>query len=36
MHNVYNFAFITDNENFDKYKNLKERIISSIKTSDKW
>lgn len=36
MHHVYNFAFITDNENFDKYKNLKERIISSIKTSDKW
>jgi hypothetical protein len=36
VHHVQCFAFITDNENFDKYKGLKERIISSIKTSDKW
>jgi len=36
MHHVYNFVFITNNKNFDKYKNLKERIISSIKTNDKW
>jgi hypothetical protein len=36
MHHVYTFAFIADNENFDKYRNLKERMISSIKTNDKW
>ena len=36
MHHVYTFAFITDNENFDRYRNLKERMISSIKTNDKW
>jgi hypothetical protein len=36
MHHVYNFAFITNNENFDRYTNLKDKIISSIKTNDKW
>ena len=36
MHHVYNFAFITDNENFDRYRNLKDKMISSIKTNDKW
>jgi hypothetical protein len=36
IHHVYNFAFITGNENFDKYRNLKDKIISSIKTNDKW
>ncbi len=35
MHHVGTFAFITDNENFDKYRNLKDRIISSIITNDK-
>jgi len=31
---VYNFGFFTDTDNFTIYKNLKERIISSIKTND--
>jgi hypothetical protein len=35
LHHVGYFAFITDNENFDKYRNLKDRIISSIVTNDK-
>jgi len=35
MHQMGTFAFITDNENFDKYRNLKDKIISSIKTNDR-
>jgi len=34
LHHVYTFAFITTKENFDKYRNLKERILSSIKPND--
>jgi hypothetical protein len=36
LHHVGYFAFITDNENFDKYRNLKDKIISSSKTNDRW
>ncbi len=34
MRHIYTFAFVTDNENFDKYRNLKDRMISSIKAND--
>jgi hypothetical protein len=34
LHHIHYFAFITDNKNFDKFRNLKDRIISTIKTSD--
>jgi hypothetical protein len=34
LHRDNSYAFITDNENFDKYRNLKDRIISSIKPND--
>jgi hypothetical protein len=32
--NVYNFGFFTDTTTFDTYRNLEERIISSIKTKN--
>ena len=31
---VYNFGFFTDTENFMNYRNLKDRIFSSVKISD--
>jgi hypothetical protein len=34
LHRVYAFAFTTDTNNFDKYRNLKDRIITSIKIND--
>jgi hypothetical protein len=34
LHRVYAFAFTTDTKNFDKYRNLKDRMISSIKIND--
>ena len=34
VHHFYRFLFITDNENFDRYQDLKARMISSIKTND--
>jgi hypothetical protein len=34
MHHDYEFAFISDNENIQKYNNLKDRILASIKTND--
>jgi hypothetical protein len=34
LHRVYAFAFTTDTKNFDKYRNLKDRIITSIKIND--
>lgn len=34
VHHFYRFLFITDNENFDRYPDLKARMISSIKTND--
>ncbi len=34
LHHLYAFAFTTDNKNFDKYRNLKERMITSIKIHD--
>jgi len=36
VHHAVTFAFMTDNENFKKYKSLKERMVSSIKIDDKW
>jgi len=33
-HHLYEFGFFTDTENFSKYQNLKEKMISSIKLSD--
>ena len=36
VHHIGTFAFMTDNENFEKYRNLKDRMISSIKINDKW
>ena len=36
MHHVGTFVFMTDNENFEKYRSLKDRMISSINTNDKW
>lgn len=34
LHRVYAFAFTADNKNFDKYRNLKDQIITSIKIND--
>jgi hypothetical protein len=34
LHHVYNFGFLTDTENFSRYQNLKERMMSLIKTND--
>jgi hypothetical protein len=34
LHRSYAFAFTTDTKNFDKYRNLKDRIITSIKIND--
>lgn len=34
MRHVYNFGFLTDTENFSKYQNLKERMMSLIKIND--
>lgn len=34
VHHLNRFAFITDNENFTGYQNLKQRMISSIQTHD--
>jgi hypothetical protein len=34
LHRLYAFAFTTDNKNFDIYRNLKDRMISSIKIND--
>jgi hypothetical protein len=34
LHSVYAFAFTTDTKNFDRYRNLKDRMISSIKVHD--
>lgn len=34
LHRVYAFAFTTDTKNFDRYRNLKDRIISSITVHD--
>jgi hypothetical protein len=33
-HHIYEFGFFTDTENFGKYQNLKEKMISSIKITD--
>ena len=33
-HHLYEFGFFTDAENFIKYQNLKEKMISSIKITD--
>ena len=33
-HHLYTFVFITDNENFIKYQNLKEYMLSSITVND--
>jgi hypothetical protein len=34
LHRVYAFAFTTDTKNFDKYRNLKDRMITSINVND--
>jgi hypothetical protein len=34
VHHNYEFAFISDNENIQKYRNLEERILSSITPND--
>ncbi|PKL70614.1 MAG: hypothetical protein CVV30_04490 [Methanomicrobiales archaeon HGW-Methanomicrobiales-1] len=34
MRHWYSFGFITDNNNFDKYRNLKAYIFSTIRTND--
>ncbi len=34
VHHFYQFAFTSDNENFDRYQNLKDIMIASIKTND--
>jgi hypothetical protein len=34
LHRVYAFAFTTDTKNFDRYRNLKDWMISSIKVHD--
>ena len=34
LRHEYNFGFFTDTENFNKYRNLKEIMIGSIKTPD--
>lgn len=33
-HHFYEFGFFTDTENFSKYQNLKEKMISSTKITD--
>ncbi|MDO9325679.1 MAG: hypothetical protein Q7T80_12070 [Methanoregula sp.] len=33
-HHVYSFAWVTDSENFTKYQNLKEYLLSSITIND--
>jgi hypothetical protein len=33
MHSINEFAFITDNDNFNTYRNLKDYMLSSITTS---
>jgi hypothetical protein len=33
-HHLYEFAYISDNENIQKYRNLEERILSSITPND--
>ena len=33
-HHVYTFAWVTDSENFTKYRNLKEYMVSSITVQD--
>lgn len=34
VHHLNRFAFMTDNENFTKYQNLKQRMLSSIQIND--
>jgi len=34
VHHNYEFAFVSDNENIQKYRNLGERILSSITPND--
>jgi hypothetical protein len=34
LHRVYAFAFTTDTKNFDRYRNLKDRMIASIQVHD--
>jgi hypothetical protein len=34
LHHSYEFAFISDNENIQKYRNLEERIFSTITPND--
>jgi len=34
LHRVYAFAFTTDSKNFERYRNLKDRMISSIQVND--
>jgi hypothetical protein len=34
LHRVYAFAFTTDTKNFDRYRNLKDRILTSINIKD--
>ncbi|MHB8163142.1 MAG: hypothetical protein ACYDDV_02215 [Methanoregula sp.] len=34
MRHLYSFGFITDNNNFDQYRNLKAYLFSSIRTND--
>ena len=34
LHRMYAFAFTTDTNNFDRYRNLKDWMISSIKVHD--
>jgi hypothetical protein len=34
LHRIYAFAFTSDTKNFDRYRNLKDRMISSIKVHD--
>ena len=34
VHHNYEFAFVSDNENIQKYRNLEERILSSITPND--
>ena len=33
-HYLYSFGFVTDNENFTKYQNLKEYMLSSVRVND--
>jgi hypothetical protein len=34
LHRIYAFAFTTDSKNFERYRNLRDRILSSIKIND--